>query len=122
MNWGSKGWSLKTHRQEPPGRDAKSKRPSDPDPKGRSDRTRSGPGKPERPKRDREPDKRRGGAPGTTKPKARQEGPRTTPRRGGGEPVPGVTLARPGRELLYGRNAVWEALRGRRRVERLYVA
>jgi len=33
-----------------------------------------------------------------------------------------VTLARHGRELLYGRNAVWEALRGRRRLERLYVA
>jgi 23S rRNA (guanosine2251-2'-O)-methyltransferase len=33
-----------------------------------------------------------------------------------------VTLARQGRELLYGRNAVLEALRGRRRLERLFVA
>jgi 23S rRNA (guanosine2251-2'-O)-methyltransferase len=31
-------------------------------------------------------------------------------------------LARPGRELLFGRNAVIEALRGRRRIERLFVA
>ena len=31
-------------------------------------------------------------------------------------------LARQGRELLYGRNAVFEALRGRRRVERLFLA
>jgi 23S rRNA (guanosine2251-2'-O)-methyltransferase len=38
-------------------------------------------------------------------------------------PPPAVpVLARTGRELLYGRNAVLEALRGRRSIERLFVA
>jgi 23S rRNA (guanosine2251-2'-O)-methyltransferase len=38
-------------------------------------------------------------------------------------PAPAVpVLARTGRELLYGRNAVLEALRGRRGIERLFVA
>lgn len=34
----------------------------------------------------------------------------------------GIVLARPGRELLYGRNQVLEVLRGRRDIERLYLA
>jgi 23S rRNA (guanosine2251-2'-O)-methyltransferase len=34
----------------------------------------------------------------------------------------GVILARPGRELIYGRNQVLETLRGRRGVERLFLA
>ena len=37
-------------------------------------------------------------------------------------PRPEVTLVRQGRELLYGRNAVLEALRGQRGIGRLYVA
>jgi 23S rRNA (guanosine2251-2'-O)-methyltransferase len=38
------------------------------------------------------------------------------------EREPAQLLARSGRELLYGRNAVFEALRGRRRLERLFIA
>jgi 23S rRNA (guanosine2251-2'-O)-methyltransferase len=48
-------------------------------------------------------------------------GPRSEPRERTPQPAIPV-LARTGRELLYGRNAVLEALRGRRSVERLFVA
>lgn len=44
------------------------------------------------------------------------------PRQRGPAPVVVPVLARTGRELLYGRNAVLEALAGRRSLERLFVA
>jgi 23S rRNA (guanosine2251-2'-O)-methyltransferase len=115
---------LKTRRQEPPGRDEKGRGRSGPT-KGPRDSSRSRPGdasppRSERGDRQREP--RRGGPPGTPPQTARRgtSGPAT--RRGRRDASPEVSLTRQGRELLYGRNAVLEALRGRRGLGRLYVA
>lgn len=116
---------MKTRRQEPPGRDARDKRQSGADPKSRSDRSRSRPGNQESPKQERSErkrDDRRGGTAAETTPKPRRDGRKPATRRPTRAPRPEVTLVRQGRELLYGRNAVLEALRGQRGIGRLYVA
>ena len=111
---------MKTRRQEPPGRGGKARQ--DPDPKGK--RSESGSS------RDKDRDTRRGTGP---PPKTPRQGGRTDnakparsseskPRQSRREETPALTLARPGRDLLYGRNAVLEALRGRRGLGRLYLA
>lgn len=112
---------MKTRRQEPPGRGEKDKRG------GGSPRKGSGKGSPR--ESDRTSRRESGGA---AKPPARGGGKqggkppsaKGAPLRRGRERevVPSPLLARPGRDLLYGRNAVLEALRGRRGIGRLYLA
>jgi 23S rRNA (guanosine2251-2'-O)-methyltransferase len=71
-------------------------------------------------------DKRRAGKPAPAPGSSRGRESRPRPARNGGKPrlpsPPPPLLARTGRELLFGRNAVAEALRGRRDVERLFLA
>ena len=128
---------MKTRRQEPPGR-------------GGGDRTKTGRDRKEAPKKsdprpprsdrqhkrsDESPPVKRG-SDRSRSPQGRKSEPTDgavgTGGRNRGRPgdrrrertahVDAPVLARAGRELLYGRNAVMEALHGRRRIERLFVA
>ena len=118
---------MKTPRQEPPGRGGKGK----PGPKNQAPGRQKGPSR---------PGSGGGRPPDQDRPVKAPEAPRPERLRppGSGESRPGrgrpksgrqerdaapeAILARPGRELLYGRNSVGEALRGRRDVGRLYIA
>ena len=141
---------MKTRQQEPPGRGggdkARGQRQSENQqsgrnkgqghvPPGRGQKSRqSTDSRPERTDRGKE---RRGQAPGDRPSDAGkrrpgdgsardgERGQGRPPRRQGRPPravQPAVVLARPRRDLIYGRNAVLEALRGRRDVERLFLA
>ena len=136
---------MKIRRREPPGRDGEDKSKPDRDrgkPARRRDAPPSRPGRP--PRRDSKPPRRDDSPPrkdkATPKPRPKPGGP-PGPSSGGADggerpprgpryqgrperalPPQAPVLARTGRELLIGRNAVIEALRGRRTVERLFVA
>ena len=128
---------MKTRRQEPPGRGGGDK--SGPDRGQKGKRRKS---EPPAPRSDRSP-RRRDESPSRAKRGGDRSGPKRAPsgpsdREGGAQgrqpgppdlgradraPLPqGPILARTGRELIYGRNAVMEVLRGRRDLERLFVA
>src|SRR5215213_6864294 len=132
MNWESwRSW-LKIRRREPPGRSdgdrsksrrdqgkAPGRREAPPSRGKRSPTQTDKPAPRSRPKPGgpREPSSGGSGGTGSLPPR----GPRREARER--TPAPAVpVLARTGRELLYGRNAVLEALRGRRGIERLFVA
>lgn len=133
---------MKTRRQEPPGRGGGDSSRGQKQGQGPKQRPKQGQKaqKPRRPTDSRtersdksgRPPTKSGKPPGSGKPRADEKAPREgqrpphrNPRRQETAPraLPqGVILARPGRELLYGRNQVLETLRGRRGVERLFLA